>query len=114
MDTNSEKSSSEAMKKEGTANSQDGHEEDAKKFLDFDDFNQFYEVLVSDCKSAQFLDQLICLSLFNKKKAFSKTIKETVGASSKIPIRSNELDYYMTFPSFKSFVTQQNDRILKT
>ena len=46
-------------------------------------------------------------------KQFSLTIKETVSASTKIPLKQNELDYYMTCPAFKNFLQVQNDRCLK-
>ncbi len=47
------------------------------------------------------------------KKQFSLNIKETVSASTKIPLKQNELDYYMTCPAFKNFLQTQNERCLK-
>lgn len=57
------------------------------EFLEFENFSKFYE-------------------------QFSLTIKETVGASTKISLKQNELDYYLTCPAFKNFLQTQNERCL--
>lgn len=40
-------------------------------------------------------------------------MKETVGTAAKLPIKANELDFYMTIPSFKDFIHEQNDKLLR-
>lgn len=40
-------------------------------------------------------------------------IKDTVASSVKVPIKESDLDFYMTFESFSSFMNTQNQRILK-
>ncbi len=46
-------------------------------------------------------------------KSYSAQIRDTVADSSKVTLKSSDLDFMKTKPSFKSFMQQQNDRILR-
>jgi hypothetical protein len=82
-------------------------------FLDFENFSKFYEVC-GTCRFFFFMCLVnFILYLSYLKKQFSGQIKETVSSSTKLPIKPDEIEYYMTCPSFKSFLQTQNDRILK-
>ena len=85
-----------------------------KKFLDWDDFSQFYEVNKNALHIIlkTFLD-LSFYFLTLKKQQFSTSIKDSVASATKIPLKQNDLDYYSTSASFKNFMQSQNERILK-
>ncbi|CAF0830592.1 unnamed protein product [Brachionus calyciflorus] len=79
---------SETSRMEVASNDQDANLEiQETKFLNFDNFSQFYDT-------------------------FSNKIKETVGASAKVPLKESDLEYFNAFPSFQTFMKSQNDRIL--